>query len=102
MYLSLSYILPNNGLYSLSWGFSRAVNPSALRHRCRDLRMALSTRPFIRDASSNLLCNLRVGRVSETGAAGTMPPLTADVALESVLFSPDFSYAFSAAILRNW
>jgi len=86
------------------WGSSRAVDASALCHRCRNLDRTAFTRPIVRDATSYLLVlgDLRVGSMTETGAAGSMPTVITDVALQSVLSSRNFTNAFSAAILRYW
>jgi len=79
-----------------------AVDASALCHRCRNLDRTAFTRPIVRDATSYLLvlADLRVGSMTGTGAADSMPPVITDVALQSVLSSRNFSNAFSAAILR--
>jgi len=85
-------------------GSSRAVDASALCHRCRNLHRTAFTRPSVRDATSYLLvlADLRLGNMTETGAAGSMPTVITDVALQSVLSSRNFTNAFSAAILRYW
>ena len=86
-------------------GSTRAVNAvdaSALCHRCRNPDRTAFTRPIVRDATSYLLADLRVCSMTGTGAAGSMPPVITDVALQSVLSSRNFTNAFSAAILRYW
>jgi len=38
--------------------------------------------------------------MTETGAAGSMPPVITNVALQSVLSSRNFTYAFTTVIFR--
>jgi len=54
------------------------------------------------DAKSYLLGDLRVGSMTETGAASSILPVITDVELQSILSSRNFTHAFSTAILRYW
>jgi len=71
----------------------------ALRHRCSNLHGTVLACPFERDALSYLLGDFRVCRVTEIRAAHAMPPVTADVAVQSVLMWHNFPSAFSTCIL---